>query len=58
MTNDVQRSIIDVHCHPFGNPACDLTEHIKMKRDAVLLRRKQPDLFAEQWAFWKIFPIY
>ena len=49
MTNDAQRSIIDVHCHPFGNPACDLTEHIKVKRDAVLLRRKQPDLFAEQW---------
>ena len=49
MPDAKNRPLIDVHCHPFGNPACDLSEHIKVKRDAVLLRRTNPDLFAAQW---------
>lgn len=41
--------IIDIHCHPFGNAACGIAEKIKVRRDAVLLRRREPELFAENW---------
>ncbi len=41
--------IIDIHCHPFGNAACGIADHIKVRRDAVLLRRRQPALFKENW---------
>lgn len=41
--------IIDSHTHPFGNAKADLTGKIKSRRDAVLLRLTDPDLFAQLW---------
>jgi uncharacterized protein len=41
--------IIDIHCHPFGNAACGIADKIHVRRDAVLLRRREPRLFAENW---------
>ena len=41
--------VIDAHVHPFGNPACNLAGKINVKRDAVLLRKRDPDLFQELW---------
>jgi len=41
--------IIDIHCHPFGNAGCGIVDCIKTRRDAVLLRRRNPNMFAENW---------
>ena len=41
--------IIDSHTHPFGNPKADLRGRIRSRRDAVLLRVTDPDLFAQVW---------
>jgi predicted TIM-barrel fold metal-dependent hydrolase len=41
--------IIDIHCHPFGNAGCGIVDRIKARRDAVLLRKRDPRMFAENW---------
>lgn len=41
--------IIDIHCHPFGNAECGIGRKIKVRRDAVLMRRRHPALFRENW---------
>ncbi len=41
--------IIDIHCHPFGNAGCGIVDRIKVRRDAVLLRRRDPALFEKNW---------
>jgi predicted TIM-barrel fold metal-dependent hydrolase len=41
--------IIDLHTHPFGNPAFDPGAAIKSRRDVVNLRRQRPDLFSSRY---------
>lgn len=41
--------IVDMHTHPFGNLDVDLSKAIKTRRDAVLLRRTDPELFRRVW---------
>ena len=41
--------IIDSHVHVVGNPASKAPDYITVKRDAVLLRRRHPDIFAAHW---------
>lgn len=41
--------IIDIHTHPFGNAGCGIHHKIKVRRDAVLLRRRWPALFKDNW---------
>ena len=41
--------IIDSHVHVVGNPASNAPNYITVKRDAVLLRRRHPDVFAAHW---------
>ena len=42
--------IIDIHCcHPFGNSGYGVVDRIKVRRDAVLLRRRDPKMFEQTW---------
>jgi uncharacterized protein len=41
--------IIDLHTHPFGNPAFDPGAAIKSRRDVVNLRRQRPDVFRSRY---------
>jgi len=41
--------IIDCHTHAFGNPKFNLTGYIKKRRDAVLFKKKYPDIFENHW---------
>ena len=41
--------IIDGHVHAVGNPDSTAAEHVSVIRDAVLMRRRRPDVFTKHW---------
>ncbi len=41
--------IVDGHVHVVGNPDSTAPEYVDVIRDAVLLRRRHPDVFASHW---------
>jgi predicted TIM-barrel fold metal-dependent hydrolase len=41
--------IIDMHTHPFGNPAFSPGNAIKSRRDVVTLRKTRPDIFSSRY---------
>lgn len=41
--------IYDIHTHPFGNPKVDLSDKVRTRRDAVLLRYNHPCCYRAIW---------
>jgi predicted TIM-barrel fold metal-dependent hydrolase len=41
--------IYDIHTHPFGNPKVDLSDKVRSRRDAVLLRFTHPCCYRDIW---------
>lgn len=41
--------IIDIHTHPFGNPAFSPGDAIRSRRDVVTLRRRRPEIFGSRY---------
>ena len=41
--------LIDLHTHPFGNPAFEPGNAIRSRRDVVTLRRRRPDIFKSRY---------
>jgi predicted TIM-barrel fold metal-dependent hydrolase len=41
--------IYDIHTHPFGNPKVDLSDKVRTRRDAVLLRFTHPCCYRDIW---------
>ena len=41
--------IIDLHTHPFGNPAFNPGNAIQSRRDVVTLRRRRPEVFKSRY---------
>lgn len=41
--------IVDIHTHPFGNPAFSPGDAIRTRRDVVTLRKRRPDVFRSRY---------